>query len=66
MIGGKFMNYTFTNKRDYIKFLSNLREGVVGIQSTIYFDDRNNKAIKIFSWKIKILIVGRKKQNSRS
>ena len=49
MIGGNFMNYTFTNKRDYIKFLSNLREGVVGIQSTIYFDDRNNKAIKIFS-----------------
>ena len=49
MIGGKFMNYTFTNKRDYIKFLSNLREGVVGIQSTIYFDDQNNKAIKIFS-----------------
>lgn len=49
MIGGKFMNYAFTSKRDYIKFLSNLREGVVGIQSTIYFDDRNNKAIKIFS-----------------
>lgn len=49
MIGGKFMNYKFANKRDYIKFLSNLRKGVVGIQSTIYFDDRNNKAIKIFS-----------------
>ncbi len=43
------MNYKFANKRDYIKFLSNLRKGVVGIQSTIYFDDRNNKAIKIFS-----------------
>jgi len=43
------MNYSFTSTRDYIKFLSNLREGVVGNQSTIYFDDKNNKAIKIFS-----------------
>ena len=43
------MNYNFTNKRDYIKFLSILREGVVGNQATIYFDDRNNQAIKIFS-----------------
>lgn len=43
------MNYNFTNTQDYIKFLSNLREGVVGNQATIYFDDKNNKAIKIFS-----------------
>lgn len=49
MIGGNFMNYSFTNKRDYVRFLSNLREGVVGNQATIYFDDKNNKAIKIFS-----------------
>ena len=43
-----FMNYDFTNTQDYIKFLSNLREGVVGNQATIYFDDKNN-VIKIFS-----------------
>lgn len=43
------MDYTFTNKREYTEFISKLREGVDGIQSTIYFDDKNNKAIKVFS-----------------
>ena len=41
------MNYTFKTKQEYVKFLSNLREGAVGNEATIYFDDKAGKAIKI-------------------
>lgn len=44
------MNYEFKTKNEYVKFLSNLGEGVVGNESTIYFDDRNGKVIKIFNF----------------
>ena len=43
------MIYNFATFREFTDFLSNLREGAVGEQSTIYFDDKNGKAIKIFS-----------------
>lgn len=43
------MNYTFKTKQEYVKFLSNLREGAVGNEATIYFDDKAGKAIKIFA-----------------
>lgn len=43
------MNYKFKNAKDYLKFLSSLREGEIGIQSSIYFDDKNKKVIKVFS-----------------
>lgn len=47
MIGGKVMN--FLNRKQCFRYLSNLREGTSGNQATIYFDDKNKKAIKIFS-----------------
>lgn len=43
------MNYQFDNASGYLKFLSGLREGEIGIQSSIYFDDKNKKVIKVFS-----------------
>lgn len=43
------MIYNFATFREFTDFLSNLREGAVGEQSTIYFDDKNGKVIKIFS-----------------
>ena len=47
--GGTFMIYNFATFREFTDFLSNLRGGAVGEQSTIYFDDKNGKVIKIFS-----------------
>ena len=47
--GGIFMIYNFATFREFTDFLSNLRGGAVGEQSTIYFDDKNGKVIKIFS-----------------
>jgi serine/threonine protein kinase len=47
MIGGKIM--VFSNRKQCFRYLSNLREGASGNQATIYFDDKNKKAIKIFS-----------------
>lgn len=43
------MSYNFATKKEYVKFLSNLREGAVGDQSTIYYDDKNGKVIKVFA-----------------
>ena len=43
------MNYNFTSQNQYIGFLSSLREGDVGEQSAIYYDDKNGKVIKIFT-----------------
>lgn len=43
------MIYNFATFREFTDFLSNLRGGAVGEQSTIYFDDKNGKVIKIFS-----------------
>lgn len=43
------MIHNFATFREFTDFLSNLRRGAVGEQSTIYFDDKNGKAIKIFS-----------------
>lgn len=42
-------SYNFSNREEYLRFLSNLRIGVEGEQSTIYFDDKRGKAIKTFS-----------------
>ena len=53
-----FMNYDFTNTQDYIKFLSNLREGVVGNQATML--------LKFFLWKTQILTVGKRKLSLKS
>lgn len=43
------MNYTFNTKQEYVNFLDNLREGAVGNEATIYFDDKEGKAIKSFA-----------------
>ena len=42
-------SYNFSKREEYLRFLSNLRIGVEGEQSTIYFDDKRGKAIKTFS-----------------
>lgn len=43
------MIYNFATINEFKKFISNLREGVEGEQSTIYFDDKNGKVVKVFS-----------------
>lgn len=43
------MSYNFETKGSYLRFLGKLREGPVGDQSTIYYDDKNGKVIKIFA-----------------
>ena len=43
------MRYDFASKKSYLNFLSKLTEGPVGDQSIIYYDDKNEKVIKIFA-----------------
>lgn len=59
------MNYEFKTKNEYIRYLSNLREGVPGNESTIYFDDKNGKAIKIFNFNDPNLNLARKEKKIR-
>ena len=56
------MNYEFKTKNEYIRFLANLREGVPGNESTIYFDDKNGKAIKVFNFNDPNLNLARKEK----
>lgn len=59
------MNYEFKTKNEYIRFLANLREGVPGNESTIYFDDKNGKAIKVFNFNDPNLNLARKEKKIR-
>ena len=43
------MRYDFASKKSYLNFLSKLTEGPVGDQSIIYYDNKNEKVIKIFA-----------------
>ena len=43
------MKYNFATRKEFLDFISNLREGPEGEQSTIFFDDKNDRAVKIFA-----------------
>lgn len=43
------MNYNFSNKYELDKFTDSFGEGIIGNQASVFFDNKNNKVIKIFS-----------------
>ena len=43
------MKYHFATRKEFLDFISNLREGPEGEQSIIFFDDKNDRAVKIFA-----------------